>query len=347
MVQTSKPFDQTTEQAPIFILGCHKSGTSLLRSLLDGHPELSVIPVESHMLRHCGFACSYPLTRQRSQTVSVQSICNRLTGWIEQCNTVDDPFCDHKTRSKWDVERFRKKLVELVPKEKFSLDLKSIFGAFVEAVNHSLFRETSGQRFVEKSVDHMEHALFLQSIYPDAVFLHVLRNPYANLVSLRRYKSMGGRYPRMTFLVKSIRQSFKFARQNSRELKNYRVVRYEDLVERPEESMRRVCESAKIDFLPCLLTPTELGKLWTGNSISGQSFTGVDPMRLSVWRTSINGFENRLTNVCLRMFFQPFGYQTEDIRGRPMKRVEGEWWRTYCVNRAFLITAITLRALVK
>ena len=32
----------------VFILGQHKSGSSLLRSLLDGHPDLFVIPVETH-----------------------------------------------------------------------------------------------------------------------------------------------------------------------------------------------------------------------------------------------------------------------------------------------------------
>lgn len=38
----------------IFILGAHKSGTSLVRSLLDGHPDLNVVPIELHFLRHLG-----------------------------------------------------------------------------------------------------------------------------------------------------------------------------------------------------------------------------------------------------------------------------------------------------
>ena len=33
---------------PVFILGSHKSGTSLLRNLLDGISGFFVIPIEAH-----------------------------------------------------------------------------------------------------------------------------------------------------------------------------------------------------------------------------------------------------------------------------------------------------------
>jgi hypothetical protein len=34
------------DRGPVFILGNLKSGTTLVQALLDGHPELFVIPVE-------------------------------------------------------------------------------------------------------------------------------------------------------------------------------------------------------------------------------------------------------------------------------------------------------------
>jgi hypothetical protein len=33
-------------QSPVFICGVHRSGTTLMRDLLDGHPVLSVLPSE-------------------------------------------------------------------------------------------------------------------------------------------------------------------------------------------------------------------------------------------------------------------------------------------------------------
>jgi hypothetical protein len=35
-------------QHPIFIAGTHKSGTSLIRSLFDGHSNIYSIPMETH-----------------------------------------------------------------------------------------------------------------------------------------------------------------------------------------------------------------------------------------------------------------------------------------------------------
>jgi len=38
-------------KAPIFLLGSHKSETSLLRALLDGHKDLFVFPTETHLFK--------------------------------------------------------------------------------------------------------------------------------------------------------------------------------------------------------------------------------------------------------------------------------------------------------
>jgi hypothetical protein len=35
---------------PVFVVGVHRSGTTLLRDLLDGHPALSVLPAEGTWL---------------------------------------------------------------------------------------------------------------------------------------------------------------------------------------------------------------------------------------------------------------------------------------------------------
>ncbi|MDH5236917.1 MAG: sulfotransferase, partial [Acidimicrobiia bacterium] len=40
----------STEHPALFVVGCGRSGTTLLRSMLDAHPELA-IPGESHFLR--------------------------------------------------------------------------------------------------------------------------------------------------------------------------------------------------------------------------------------------------------------------------------------------------------
>ena len=55
--------EETKMSRPIFLLGCHKSGTSLLRSLLDGHPDLFVIPIETHFFQATGHWTDYRMRR--------------------------------------------------------------------------------------------------------------------------------------------------------------------------------------------------------------------------------------------------------------------------------------------
>ena len=50
---------------PVFILGSHKSGTSLLRSLLDSHPKLYIIPFETHFIASLGRWVQYSYRRQK------------------------------------------------------------------------------------------------------------------------------------------------------------------------------------------------------------------------------------------------------------------------------------------
>ncbi|MGI8607235.1 MAG: sulfotransferase, partial [Gaiellaceae bacterium] len=53
---------------PVFILGAHKSGTSLLRSLLDATPGFFVLPKEPHFFAYSGRWIDYPLRRRQPRS---------------------------------------------------------------------------------------------------------------------------------------------------------------------------------------------------------------------------------------------------------------------------------------
>lgn len=52
---------------PIFILGCTKSRTSMMRNLFDGHPDLFIVPAESHFFQNIGFWINYFFRRSAPQ----------------------------------------------------------------------------------------------------------------------------------------------------------------------------------------------------------------------------------------------------------------------------------------
>jgi hypothetical protein len=61
-------------ERPVFICGAHRSGTTLMQSLLDGHPELIVLPSEGTYLTSFAYAA-----RERP---SVGDVDRFIAEWI-------------------------------------------------------------------------------------------------------------------------------------------------------------------------------------------------------------------------------------------------------------------------
>ena len=80
------------ESPPFFIVGCERSGTTLLMVYLDSHPEL-VIPPESHVFhRFYEFLSGYgDLKQDKNLRLLVRDLLNDV--WIQRWQndkTVDD-----------------------------------------------------------------------------------------------------------------------------------------------------------------------------------------------------------------------------------------------------------------
>ncbi len=72
---------------PISILGSHKSGSSLLRRLLDGHPTFFVIPTESYYFQFTGHWVDYGLRYAWPKTMSTSEKIEFLVALTEKKNS--------------------------------------------------------------------------------------------------------------------------------------------------------------------------------------------------------------------------------------------------------------------
>ncbi|MEX0801343.1 MAG: sulfotransferase [Dehalococcoidia bacterium] len=307
---------------PVFIVGAHKSGTSLLRSLLDGAPGLFVFPKEPHYFSYVGWPVSYPLRRQ----AAAEDPREHLRRSLEADNRDTNPYSDLPDFAGWDLGRFWTALGD------DDLDYPN----YIRALRVALTGSNGRERVVDKSTENIEFVPILAQWFPDASFLHVIRNPYANLVSIRRYKMKRlGRYPVMYEPAAGLRFSVDAIARNQRIAENYSVVRYEDVVQQTEHTMRRVAEHIGIDFVDELLRPTVLGELWGGNSTTDRVFSRVSIDPLERWKADITLFERALAVEALRPYFDGFGYEREPA-GRTLLPSKHEGPRTYFVNRALL-----------
>jgi hypothetical protein len=105
--------------------------------------------------------------------------------------------------------------------------------------------------------------------FPNAKFIHILRDPLTNMASLKRYTSY--RYKNFELLRKcrTIKKSFKQAKSNKIKYgeERYKIVLYEDLIANTHEVMNNISDFLNINFENSLTIPTENKKPGVANSM--------------------------------------------------------------------------------
>lgn len=316
---------------PIFIVGAHKSGTSLLRNIFDGHPELFVVPFETHVYQFLGHWINNPYRYQLPLHRDGKRIREDMINYIKWYNFNNNEQADVVLDGAIDEKGFEKIMGTL----KEDADAKTVINTLVEAVYYSLHGKElpSGIRFVEKSVENGELVGEYKKLYPNARFIHILRNPYSNIVSIRKYRlGPKGKYPLLPRIAETIYQSFYYAYKNQRLYDNYMVMNYEDLTSNPMEHIKELCNFLSIEYSENLLKPTSIGRDWKGNSTRNTSFDGITK-HSEKWKKEILPLEIAYINNYLGEVMEQFGYDHLRTSRGYLTPCKGESLKKYIYNR--------------
>ncbi len=320
-------------ERPVFILGSHKSGTTLLRNLINGAPDLFVVPLETHFFQFSGFWVQYALRRNLPREITFDDMLAAMTQHLQRSNALTSKTSDSVLVGRWDIPRFANWMRKHAQAAFDQKNWRGVFDAYIEALHVGLFGEPpQAHRFLEKSVEHAEFATLLKQLYPDAIFVHIVRNPYATLVSLRRHMTIAG-YPMLEPALASLETSYYYLFKNPHLISDYLIIRYEDLLQQPEQTMRRVAAHIGIPFTQQLLTPTQLDEPWHGNSSTGNAFDGISTQPITAWRKSIHPLEAAFVNMRFPHVLRTFGYETFSAQGSIFRPAHGENLKTYLKNR--------------
>ena len=321
---------------PVFILGSHKSGTSLLRSLLDGVNEFFVIPIETHFFQYSGHWVDYSFRSALPGKPTFDDMVNNITQHIKLSNGTESQTSDSTLTGLWNIDRFIKYINAEGPVNYDQIGFRGFFDSYIEAIHVSLYgKPPSCDRFVEKSVENAEFTVNLKSLYPDAKFIHVIRNPYANLTAIRKYIGYK-RYPFLGNALQAMKHSYYYLYKNSLLISDYMIVRYEDLVSKPLEIMESIARFIEIDFSETLLRPTVMGKAWRGNSTTGQRFNGISNVPLAAWKKEIYPLEIFLVNNFFGHVIRDYQYDKLEPRSSIYLPAQKERLKTYLKNRLLL-----------
>ncbi len=211
-----------------FVVGVGRSGTTLLRLMLDAHPQMAV-PPETHFFE------------------SVLAASGRLRFGPEAAleAITEDP------RRRWND---------------FGLEEDELFERFlaIEQFNtadalrafYELYAEKQGKpRWGDKTPTYLKTMRRIKRAMPEARFIHVIRDGRdVTLSNNKRVLQRGHRTPLPAETsARRWRKRIMRARADGPHLGEYLEIRYEDLVRDAESALRKACSYIELDFDPVML----------------------------------------------------------------------------------------------
>jgi hypothetical protein len=287
---------------PVFVCGTHRSGTTLLRNLLDDHPQLLVLPSEG--LRPAALAQAL---RRRDDAQALawygQEWLRRLANpvnlppyWVLDARAGQPPgeFAAPFVRAllawwPWCRQRYSGRH-PLWP----TLAVVLSYGSCLDGGAGSM----PWSRWVEKTPTNEADAARLLHWFPQARVLQVIRAPAAVLESRRALVSeLQQTIPWRA--VRDLRRSYLIAARAARAgpRNGHRVVRHERLVSAPGQTMRALADFMGIPYHASLLHASVNGLAAPANSsfattgrrgdVVAPSGPAPDERRLPGWRGTL------------------------------------------------------------
>jgi hypothetical protein len=316
----------------LFIGGTPKSGTTLLISLLDNHPQLIVLPEETFYLE------------DRPDYVALKDHEARLSRLLEKTDLrllamsrfePDSPGCspDARTYADFDYTNFVE-LAKYLVKQPWVND-SLVFSEAARAYGIVLGADWKNcVRWVEKSTSNEVRSEALDELFPEAKVIQMVRDPRAVFASRKsRQMKRSGFYTKAHRLVREWNRSSQEIPRLRRDSSRFLVIRYEDLVKNPRGIMEKVCGFAGIDFDEKILEPTRAGGRWEGNSAFHETFKGISSASLDVWKDRLSEDEIWWIELhChkgMKLADYPLHTNARFSLTRWLKRLPGESWSGY------------------
>jgi hypothetical protein len=202
----------------VFVVGCERSGTTLLRAMLDSHPRLAV-PPESHFLIPL---LAVPFDRE---------------SFLET-------LAEHRRFARWSLP------IEDVAAALDAAEVDTMRDA-VRALYRTYASRHGKDRWGDKTPGYVRHLTGLAALLPESRFVHIIRD--GRDVALSWMDTDFGPST-VTEAAQRWRKDVRAGRQAGRELPDrYLEVRYEDLVDHPEAVLTTICEFTDLAFDPAML----------------------------------------------------------------------------------------------
>ena len=220
--------------ARVFLVGCERSGTTLLQVLVASHPRIHSFPETSFFVNGIG--------RRR-----------RPLAWLGLATG----------KERWSIGLFLKRtgredLSDIFPGR--PLLLRTAVDGFVRILDH-LALEAGKDIWLEKSPMHIHYIGFIKRYVPDSYFIHIIRDGRGVIASIYdRALRFPQKFDRQRKLVSAVRKWNRALKVSPRYIGSpgHTFVLYGQLVEEPDKVLAQICSDLGLAYDPRMKDVTEV-----------------------------------------------------------------------------------------
>ncbi len=288
--------------SPIFIVGCARSGTALLRDLLRSHPRLT-FPGESHFIPALYRGYGDPKNEREACALAARILG---TSWVKAWSLSLDPSAFAGDRS-------------------FAQVVARLYEAWAEKEHKP--------RWGDKTPRYVLEIPLLVKLFPDAKILHIIRDGRDVTLSWLR---VGFGPLNVYTAAQDWREMVQAGRRDGAALGGEKCleVRYESLLSEPDATMRKVCAFIEEPFTEAVLRPSPLEPGHYSAPIIGKPLSGrrrpneIVRDNAGKWKKAMTPSRRALFESIAGDLLRELGYETER-RARSISTLERWLWRTH------------------
>jgi hypothetical protein len=284
------------DKIPVFfIIGRPRSGTTLLRTLFDAHPNVSIPP-------ECKFILDlYPKY-------------GRKNNWSEK--DLLEFFADLKEQWRFDtwtidLEKLKEDLLACKGKVPYSSICKVVYLRY-----GSFFPKNEILWIGDKNPGYTIYSKRLLKIFPDAKFIQILRDYRDNYVSV---KDVDFELPIPSLVATKWKLFYRNVMKASRQHPDrFITVQYEELVSEPALHLEELCKFLGLEYHPEVLDfhekKDDVFKAYPKEFITryhANLLNRVNKSRSGVWKTKLSEKEIRLVDFAVGKIAEEAGYHRE------------------------------------
>jgi hypothetical protein len=279
-------------EKPFFVVSAPRSGSTLLRLMLDAHPRLAVPPPGWLFDMVYPYLFSYGDLRQPANLLALA-----------------EDILATPTVGKWPGKPTAQALVEAAGAPAF---------ADVYAALHRLYAKSEGKaRWGEKTPRNGFWMDEIRALFPDVQFIHIVRDGRDQAIDISDSMLL----PYSVYTGASLWQRYVNAiRESASRLppSAYCEIRYEDLCASTEATVRKLCSFLGEPFDAGMLSPheTRSAKNWSGHPLHAKTAQPISTRFCEMYKTRLPSGDVAVLDALIGDTLKTFGYPLSGAKAK-------------------------------